>query len=625
MKDKIFSWLIVFFILFSLLPTFYELKNRDKVPPERSFELIHNYYTDYNFYLSRIRQGLEGHATVTEKYTSEPHQGSFIQVFYLWLGWVGRWVGVPWERPGDVYHIARVVFGIALLAAVAEFCKRSFAKSAEVGMAFPASPPSLSPSATTVKSATGVALLGKARLPAPLSYLFFSLFTFNFSLIAFLLAVTASTWPIVVKVTDGWPASNAWQSLAGWRLGGYMPWWSVMDSLQRITFVPHLLAGQTLIVFLLTALSDREVLKKGGNWIFLGILGFVLGMVFPPGLIFVYTAAAFLVFLELVAFSKDKILSPAWLVRSPIPRIVFGLISAPSLLYLSLMLNFYPWKRLVEYDILNPVSFSYLEYAKAVGPVLVFGLVGGILALVKKEQEMLAAVAGTMAWISLFIIFKFIPQQSALRFSEMMPQVPLAILTAYLFYQLQSDIRNLISSRKSDSFISLILNTIALIPILIIVMGLGVMYSSWFWQRDFVNHKLRSSWPLVPFGAYVMYPLKDFASAINFLQSTTPRNSVVLSLKTAGNYIPALAGNTVYLGQANTIKFEEKEIIVKTFFAGQMDPEKAREWLVGSGISFIFFGPQEKEVGPLIELALIYPFLKEVYRTNYVTVYQVSP
>ncbi|MEK9143009.1 MAG: hypothetical protein AAB481_00045, partial [Patescibacteria group bacterium] len=126
MKDKVFSILIAVFLLSSLAPMFYEISHRDRLPPIREFELVHNFPTDFNFYLSRIRQGIEGNLTVREQYTSEPHQGSFIHVFYLFLGWLGAWVRVPWHRSADVYHVARIVFGGLLLVMIAEFCKKIY-------------------------------------------------------------------------------------------------------------------------------------------------------------------------------------------------------------------------------------------------------------------------------------------------------------------------------------------------------------------------------------------------------------------------------------------------------------------------------------------------------------------
>ncbi len=564
MKEKVFTVLIVCFLLASFAPTFYEIAHRDRLPPIRQFELVHNFPTDFNFYLSRIRQGIEGNVTVREQYTSEPHKGSFIHVFYLFLGWLGRWVRVPWHRSADVYHVARIVFGGLLFVMIAQFCKKSFSSAFSIH---------------------------------------------HSSFIAFLLAVTASTWPKLVFYNGGW------------RFGGYMPWWSVMDSLQRITFIPHLLVGQALILFLIIALSNEATMKKPGNWVFLGILAFLLGIIFPPGLIFVIATMGIF-----SLASQDHPL------RSWAPRAVVLVLGVPSLVYLSLMTSFYPWKRLAEFDIVKPLPFNYTEYFLAVGPILPIGVIGLLIVLWKKEKLLFPAVAWVLAWGMLLFIFQFIPSQSPLRFSEMTPHVPLGILTAYLFFWLYG----LVSSHNNQQFvgkglgisikylgvgsklISYILNTILL---LLIIFGLGVMYSSFLWQRDFIDHKMRAAYPLVPTGSYVMYPLKDFIAAMKYIQDATPRNTVILSETTAGNYIPVQSGNTVYVGHANTVRAEEKEAKVKEFFSGRMSAEQALAWLRREHLRYIFFGPQEREDGGVSDLSKIYPFLNEVYKNNFVKVY----
>lgn len=526
MKAKIVSFLIAVFLLASLAPSVYELGNRGRLQANREFELVHNFPTDFNFYLSRIRQGIEGNVTVREQYTSEPHTGSFIHVFYLWLGWLGRWVRVPWHRAADVYHIARVVFGGLLLVTIAEFCKKR-----------------------------------------PLD---------------FLLAVTASTWPKLVFFNGGW------------RFGGYMPWWSVMDSLQRITFIPHLLVGQALILFLIMAIADHDTMKKPRNWIFLGVLAFILGIIFPPGLLFVIATATVLTILErqfLVAHT------------------VTLLLGVPSLLYLSLMTRFYPWKRLAEFDIIKPLPFDYGEYLLAMGPILPIGILGIIVAFFMREKRLLPAVSWVIAWALLLTVFHFIPQQSPLRFSEMIPHVPLAVLASYVFYNFYNRCKNY-------------KRYILLFPTVLIIIGLGVMYSSYLWQKDFIDHKIRASFPLVPTGSYVMYPLKDFIAAIRYLQDATGnRQTTILSETTAGNYIPVYGGNTVYVGHANTVRAEEKELKAKTFFAGSMKPDEARDVLEKEDLHWVFYGPQEKEDGGIGSLAKPYPFLRETYKNSFVTIY----
>ncbi len=580
MREKVFGILIVLFLLASLAPAYYELSHRDRLPPTREFELVHNFPTDFNFYLSRIRQGIEGNRTVREQYTSEPHQGSYIHVFYLVLGWFGAWTRTPWHRAADVYHVARIVFGGLLLVMIAQFCKKAFEnriKNKELRMKENA-----------------------------LSFPF--IHNSPFLILSFLLAVTASTWPKLVFYNGGW------------RFGGYMPWWSVMDSLQRITFIPHLLVGQALIIFLIMALASEATMKKPGNWIFLGVLAFLLGIIFPPGLLFVIVVIAVLGCANLLSTGgKMTRFFFGWVV----PRFVVILLGLPSLVYLSLMTSFYPWKRLAEFDVIKPLPFNYAEYLLAVGPILPIGIIGLLVVLWKKEKSLFPAVAWVLAWAALLFVFQFIPSQSPLRFSEMIPHVPLGVLAAYLLQNIELRIKNYGESRFR---IPLILHSLFFIlpTAALLAVGIGVMYSSFLWQRDFVDHKMRAAYPLVPTGSYVMYPLKGFIAAMKYIQDATSRQTVILAETTAGNYIPVQSGNTVYVGHANTVRAEEKEKIVKEFFSGRMRATDAKSWLVKENLQWIYFGPQEREDGGVSDLSKIYPFLKEAYKNGFVTVYQAQ-
>ncbi len=541
-KRMRWTWqiLITAFVVFSLISTFYELNHAGDLQPDRHFELVHNFYTDYNFYLSRIREGLEGRWTVVEKYTSEPHNGSVIQEMYVLMGDMGRWIGVPQGRSGDVYHAARVILGFTILALIAAFSQSIF----------------------TAGRRKSIAIIG------------------------FLLAVTASSWPILTSV-DGSP-----------RFGGYMPWWSVMDSLQRITFIPHLLAGQSLIIFLVMALTDFSVIRKSGNVLFLGVLACVLGVIFPPGLIFLF---AVLGVYGLLRFAKMR----AWLT----PYAAIAVMSSIALIYLALITSVYPWKRLTELDVLHPLPFQYGEYGKALGPMLPLGVIGVIVALVSGETAMYPAVAWVLAWLILLGVFQFVPQQSPLRFSEMIPHVPLGILTAYAVSVMYE------KTRSAVRFLAVLL------PTALIILGIGQMYSSFLWQKDFVDHKIRATTPLVPTGSYVMYPLKDFYTAMLYLEDQTKRTDVILSETTAGNYMPVYSGNTVYVGHDNTVNAEVKKVLVSKFYSGAMSAEEAKAWLSTIPTHVIFFGPQEREEAGGKVLTECYPFLTEAYTNPTVTVY----
>jgi hypothetical protein len=550
MRRVFWGILVFFFVLFSLVPMFYEWSRQGDLHPDRQFELVHNFYTDYNFYLSRIREGREGARTVTEKYTSEPHQGSYVQIMYLLMGKVSAWFSVPWPNSGDTYHTARIVLAATLLFLTAYAAKWAFEK-----------------------------------------------FRFRWQIIGFLLAVTASSWPIPVF------------SHNEWRFGGYMPWWSIMDSLQRITFIPHMLAGQALIVFLLVAMAQARVMKKAGNWVFLGFLAVLLGTVFPAGLGFVFAAWGVFVILDflyrLPMPRKERL--PWILTRLAGPAIV-GLMSTPALLYFSLVVKVYPWKRLIDYALLHPQPFVLRDYLLAVGPMLILGAIGGLWVLVKREKRLFIFVAWTFTWFTCIIAFQHIKQESPLRFTEMLPQVPLGILAAYFL----SDLSNLGNVWKKTAII---------IAFGLIALGLAQMYSSWRWQKEFLDQKIWATQPLVPTGSYEMYPLKDFLAAINFIQNNTGRTTVILSETTAGNYIPVYSGNTVYVGHANSVNTEQKEQVVKSFFAGAMSPAQATEFLTANNLHYIFFGPQEEADGGLLNLPSTYPFLTEIYSVGFFRVY----
>jgi len=90
---------------------------------------------------------------------------------------------------------------------------------------------------------------------------------------------------------------------------------------------------------------------------------------------------------------------------------------------------------------------------------------------------------------------------------------------------------------------------------------------------------------------------------------------------TAGNYIPAYAGNFVYLGhQSETPHFAEKRTLVDKFFSGQMTDAEAKEFLRQARVNYIFFGPQEKELGQFKPFI----FLTSVYQSGYLTIYKVE-
>ena len=545
--------IILSFVLFSFAPTFYELGQSEKLTSTRSFELVHNYYTDYNFYLSRIRQGYDGKWLLHEIYTNEPHKGTIIHEFYLLLGQASRFIPDASFAIPAAYHVARAALGVLLLALIAW--------------------------ATT------------------------QLFSSRFwQMTAFLTVVTSAGWPLIASLESG-----------GWRFNNYMPWWTVLEPLQRITFIPHIMAAQAGLLFLIMARSD---LAK--NWVALGIIAMLIGLAMPQALMMVYG-----VYVLLCILDKDK--KARW------PRVLIMVMSVWTILYFLPLLSQYPWKRLIDFEVLHPTRFSYVEYLKTLGVSLPLGLIGSAIVLWKKDTKWYPIVAWAIGVPLVVLMMLIKPIQHPLRFTEMAAYIPLSFLTAYLFYQviLYLDTQfcfwkkyQVLSIKyqvyKIRHYVYIILYTLYFI---LILYGITAMYHQYFWQKDFIDQKIIAGWPAIPMNNYIVYPSKGFIDAIGFIDKQTDRNSVVLTEITAGNFIPARTGRLVYVGHENTSYKEEKLVIAKEFYQGNMDPKKAYAWILKEGITHIFVGPEEKLDMENVDLPTVYPFLREIYGNTDAAIY----
>jgi len=561
----------------SFTPTIYDWNNRGKVKPIRYFELVHNFPTDYNFYLSRIRQGKEGAWLATEKYTSEPHAPSLSQVFYVLIGRVSDWAHVQTPYLWISYHAMRLVFGFLMLFVIWKISEWFFP-------------------------------------------------TIQWQLLSFFIISMASTLPKIEHFNGSI------------RFGSYMAWYTVMDSMQRTTFMPHVTFSQAVLVFILWVFAGGFITKKHpGNWIFLGIIGIILGIVFPPGLFFLYAVLGAMTLVDVfngiaavLDTNKDaKKWFSRWFIADAAPRIIFGALTVPTMIYYSMLFREYPWKRLLEYDIKHPSPFHYWEYFLAVGPVLPLGIIGCVVAIFTMKKiytqvkPLTVFVLWVVMWLLLLYVFQFIPQQSPTRFSQMMPHVPLGLFTTYLFFAAFTYLKHWAKKIK-EADVRFIPYSILVIPAILLSLNIGWWYSSFLWQRDFVDHKLRADIPLVPTGAQVMYPLLDLINAYGWLQVYTERNDIVLSGQTTGNYIPTYAGNTAFIGHANTIDLENKSAAVGNFFNRRLSYDEEIAWLKSTHAKYIIYGPEEREMNgyTVDDLRMLYPELTEVFKNMFVTIYK---
>ena len=112
--------------------------------------------------------------------------------------------------------------------------------------------------------------------------------------------------------------------------------------------------------------------------------------------------------------------------------------------------------------------------------------------------------------------------------------------------------------------------------------------------------------------------------AIDWLAAHTRPFDTVLSSYEVGNYIPARAGNRVFLGHGpETIHSEEKEGIVRQFFQAQTSDAYRKEILRRYNIAYLFYGPAERALGDFQPATR--PCLEKAFTNGRYTIYEVNP
>lgn len=567
-KVVIFTVLFVFFLLFSFTPTIFEISQASKLGDiRREFIWEHNYYwPDFNLYLSKIRQGKEGNWIAIERYTSEPHKASLIQEFYVVLGQLGRAVGVS---PNVAYQIGRILLAPILLFIVMKFSLRYFS----------------------------------------------SIF---WQVLGFLIVLVSGSFPKIAALPDG-----------TLEISRYMGWWSNIDALQRITFIPHILFGQVVSFYLLYELTAKGYKPTAKKLAVLILLGNLAGLVFPPSLI---TLNSVLFLYILIRRQSEKFVSRRF---SNWYLLIFIVGTVPSLLYLFFITQIPPWSALVQFHRDHPMMIPFWEYFLGTGPITILALGGTVLVIIKKQIRFIPLILWILITIVYAILFTFMKEQSPLRFTQTGLFIPLGILGTYFLESIwrkfskgkipkETILETPLSVEKfvSEGF-SIAKSSFILFVVLYIASSLFMMKNSMDWQFTFISQRVAATVPEVPYPPQTMYPLTSWFDAIRWLRNNTKRDDVVLAEITAGNYIPAYAGNTVYFGQSNTVDYERKQGEVQEFFKGQMSGTRSAHFLQNGRIRYVFFSIQEKKLHGGKDLTASYPFLKEVFRNEIVTIYQV--
>jgi hypothetical protein len=327
---------------------------------------------DGNSYLAKMRQGWAGSWQFHLTYTPEPHDGApIIYFFYLGLGHVARWTGLPLIL---VYHAARLLGGLALLTTTFVFLARLTRDRREGRLAF-----------WLVGTSAGLGWLGAALgaypidLWVPEAFAFFSLLTnphFPLAMALMLVIVASVIWP--VRSLGRGLSQNSTEPGATPREG----------------FAPHFAS----------ALHLKSGTYSLWCWLVPGLAALGLVLVHPLGLIPVYVTLALYLLLR-------RWLDLVWPMAELLAAAGSVLFSVPVLLYGYWIYVTNPAMAGWAAQNLTPAP-RVLDLALGYGLVGLLAILGGVIVIRKRDRGGLALLAWSVG--TLVLVYMPFPLQRRL-------------------------------------------------------------------------------------------------------------------------------------------------------------------------------------------------------------------
>lgn len=436
-------------------------------------------------------------------------------------------------------------------------------------------------------------------------YLFLSLFFKEkfWRLACFLVILLSSSYP---------------RQLPG-RLTTWYDWWSEFNVFARPTFLPHFLVGHIAIalclLFFILSLREKRSQKALIYTLSAGLLALIGGLVLPPSLLAIYGSLAIFI---LGVFWVGKAADFAKTLK--IGFLIF-LLSIPSVFYFLALFSQYPWKEIADWEKAHPIWVDMKMYAFSQGTTFFLALLA--IGAVKKDVLFFLPVG----WFLTHLLGTWFLNRTRLylplRFWQVASFVPAGILTIWLveivseFFQKYLRLR----LRCHPEFISGSLRFI--LPSFIFLSFLPGIFLNFKYLISRERALLTYDFDPVPYPTQEHYPLKTLMQAFDWLSQNTKPEEVVLAHLTTGNFIPAYADNTVYIGNiTQTVKIGEKYDKSTDFFSGKFSLTEAKAFLKENNISYVFWGPQERDWGGDLSQ---YPFLEKVYENQDVVIFAFTP
>ncbi|MEW5719875.1 MAG: hypothetical protein AB1817_14700, partial [Chloroflexota bacterium] len=371
---------------------------------------------------------------------------------------------------------------------------------------------------------------------------------------------------------------------------------------------PHFALGIALVLITFALLLRAMTQTEKRRIIFAigaGIGNLLIGIVYPF-LIYLLVAVIGVYFLFLIWRER------AMLWRAAILLCVAFAIPAPLFLYYQLVLMTNP-----VFQIWNAQATTFsphpLHFVLAFLPLLILATFAWR-PFAQAEESRQRMFAFLWLWIGVVALLLYAPITQQRRFVEGV-QVPLAILAAL-------GLCDAVLPRLARTRVFIALSqrphySIAGLQQLIVVciIALASLSSFYVWLSGVMLLGFVQPYPL-------FRPTTEL-QAMDWLRAHAASSDVVLSAYWTGSFIPARAGNRVFVGQRyETLWFEEKRAAVEKFFSAATDDAWRAALLREYRIAYVFWGKGERDLGAFDPDRA--PCLERVFANEQTRVYRVQ-
>ena len=398
---------------------------------------------------------------------------------------------------------------------------------------------------------------------------------------------------IIVSISGGFAWLKFFSSLdkipESWFLTGWVEGITLLSIYALPLFSVSILMLLASFYFLLRSFDENKIKYS----VYAGIIAFFLILTHSYDVFIVYAVTGFYI-LGRYFIERNSSRFKSHLLKAGI--FISISIAAPIYGYGSVLLN--PVFRQWAFETSKAPSPAFIWYLGLFGFLSILSVIGAIASLSDSKHPLFFRRLFLVVWAFSVPFLIYAPLTFQRRLIEGV-HIPLSLLSVLgIFFLMQK--------LKWDKRWAVLVFILLLLP-----GNLAVLFKDMNYLKQNVSKE-----------SVAGFLDKDIYTALQWLESNTGTQDVVLADYEIGNYIPAISGNTVYIGHSQqTIDFWGKWALVKRFFDKGSTHDFRKKFLKSAGIAFIVYSWKERKIGKFNPEGALY--LKTVYSNETVSILRV--